>query len=288
MNFIEINSLSKTLGKKLVLNEINLKIEGTFGLLGPNGAGKTTLMRILATILPLETGDINYKAIDWSNQDGVRKLIGYLPQNFSMYQNVKLFEVLDHFSILKGEYNKEIRLKSIENILYEVNLFEQRNMKVKHLSGGMLRRLGIAQALIGEPKILIVDEPTVGLDVEERVRFRQLLRNLSQDRIVLISTHIVEDLESTCNNIAVLDAGHVLYSGNKQNLIDSVRGKVWEIKDSCLNSNSIAEKHIISISGSDEETSIKFFAEIPPNNAKEVTPNLEEAYLYTIRNKENV
>lgn len=210
---IKIANLSKKYGQKQALNNISLDINtGMFGLLGRNGAGKTTLMRILATVLNKTSGNICLCGVSIKNSKEIRKMVGYLPQEFSLYPNMGVYEAMDYLGVLSG-LTKENRAKRIPELLEIVNLADCHKVKVKALSGGMKRRLGIAQAIMHDPKILIVDEPTAGLDPEERVRFRNLLCDIAENRIVILSTHIVEDIEKTCENIAVLDKGNIVYNG---------------------------------------------------------------------------
>lgn len=210
---ISINNLSKSYGKKQALKNVTLHIEtGMFGLLGRNGAGKTTLMRILATILSKGNGDVSICGFDINKSKEIRKLIGYLPQDFSMYPNMTVYDAMDYLGLLSEVGGKERREK-IPALLKKVNLHDCHKVKVKALSGGMKRRLGIAQTLLHDPKIIIVDEPTAGLDPEERVRFRELLCEIADKRIVILSTHIVEDIEKTCEKIAVLKNGEVIFNG---------------------------------------------------------------------------
>lgn len=210
---IIISGLTKSYGKKVALDGISLQIEsGMFGLLGRNGAGKTTLMRILATLLPKTGGEIEICGVPVEKASQIRRMVGYLPQEFSLYPGMSVYEAMDYLGVLSGLTSSQ-RKERIMPLLSRVNLDSAAKVRVKALSGGMKRRLGIAQAILHEPKILIVDEPTAGLDPEERVRFRNLLCDIAEDRIVLLSTHIVEDIEKTCENIAVLNEGKILYSG---------------------------------------------------------------------------
>lgn len=216
---IIIENLSKSFGKKQALQEISLRLEpGMYGLLGKNGAGKTTLMRILATLLNKSSGMVTICGIPIEQAKEVRKLIGYLPQDFSLYPGMTVYEAMDYLGTLSGLFRAE-RVKLIPKLLRKVNLEDCRKLKVKALSGGMKRRLGIAQTLLNNPRILIVDEPTAGLDPEERIRFRNLLCEIAANRIVLLSTHIVEDIEKTCQKIAVLDQGQIIFQGLLQEFI---------------------------------------------------------------------
>ena len=216
---IVINNLSKNFGKVQALDGVSLNIEiGMFGLLGKNGAGKTTLMKILATLLNKSGGDVKVCEYDIKDAKAIRKITGYLPQEFSMYPNMKVSEALEYLGLLSGMKKSELREQS-NKLLKQVNLLKVRRMKVKALSGGMKRRLGIAQAIMHNPRVLIVDEPTAGLDPEERVRFRNLLSEIAEDRVVILSTHIVEDIEKTCKKLAVLDKGKIVYSGELETFV---------------------------------------------------------------------
>jgi ABC-2 type transport system ATP-binding protein len=221
---IEIKNLSKNYGQKQALKNINLTIEkGMFGLLGRNGAGKTTLMRILAAILCKTEGEVTVYGTPIEKAKKIRSITGYLPQEFSFYPNLTVYEALDYLGVLSGMKKSE-RAERIPNLLKMVNLNGKKNTKIKALSGGMKRRLGIAQAILHQPKVLIVDEPTAGLDPEERVRFRKLLCDIAEDRIVILSTHIVEDIEKTCKNIAVLRDGEVIYNGTIDRFVEDEKG----------------------------------------------------------------
>ena len=216
---IIIENLSKNFGNTQALKNISLHIEkGMFGLIGRNGAGKTTLMRIIATLLNKSGGNVTVCGIPTEKPKEIRKLIGYLPQEFSIYPNMRVYEAMDYLGVLSG-LNKSLRTERTNELLNKVNLNGSRKLKVKALSGGMKRRLGIAQALLHDPQVLIVDEPTAGLDPGERIRFRNLLREIAGDRIVLLSTHIVEDIEKSCEKIAVLEKGELFYCGTLKDFV---------------------------------------------------------------------
>ena len=221
---IVIENLSKNFGSVQALDGVSLHLEtGMFGLLGKNGAGKTTLMRIIATLLNKSGGEVKVCEYDISETKNIRKIIGYLPQEFSMYPNMRVDEALQYLGLLSGMKNEGIS-RQVNRLLKQVNLLNVRKMKVKALSGGMKRRLGIAQAIIHNPRVLIVDEPTAGLDPEERVRFRNLLSEIAEDRIVILSTHIVEDIEKTCKKLAVLDKGKIVYCGELTEFVEDTDG----------------------------------------------------------------
>lgn len=226
-NQIVMNHVNKFYGKKQALKDIDLTIEqGMFGLLGRNGAGKTTLMKILATLHGKQSGTVTVCGIPIESAKEVRAIVGYLPQDFAMYPMMTVQEALDYLGALSEVPKKERRAR-IEYLLKKVHLTEERHKKVRSLSGGMMRRLGIAQALLHEPRVLIVDEPTAGLDPEERIRFRNLLCEVAQERIVLLSTHIVGDIEATCENLAILNEGEILWKGTLQEILLRAEGKVW-------------------------------------------------------------
>jgi len=214
------------------LNNVSLTInKGMFGLLGPNGAGKSSLMRTLATLQDADSGSIKLGDIDvLSNKDAVRKVLGYLPQEFGVYPRTSALELLDHLALLKGFDSKSDRKQIVEQLLVTVNLWDHRKKAVKSYSGGMRQRFGIAQCLIGNPKLVIVDEPTAGLDPGERNRFYNILSEIGENIIVILSTHIVQDVRELCTQMAVMDNGKVLFSGNTDQALAEIKGKVWERK----------------------------------------------------------
>jgi ABC-type multidrug transport system ATPase subunit len=214
------------------LNDVSLTIPtGMFGLLGPNGAGKSSLMRTIATLQDADSGSITLGAIDVLNdKEAVRKVLGYLPQEFGVYPRTSAVDLLDNLALLKGFENKSDRKQMIEQLLVKVNLWEQRNKAVSSYSGGMRQRFGIAQCLIGTPQLVIVDEPTAGLDPGERNRFYNILSEIGENTIVILSTHIVQDVRELCTQMAVVDKGSVLFSGNTDDALLEVKGKVWEKK----------------------------------------------------------
>lgn len=283
---ISIQGLSKTYGNgKTALSDINLEIEnGMFGLLGPNGAGKSSLMRILVTIMKASTGRINVNGYDLTkNRKEIRKMLGYLPQDFRFFTKLKTWEFLDYAAALSGIKNKKERLTKVDEWLEKVGLFDSRDRQANNLSGGMKRRLGIAQALIGNPKIIVVDEPTTGLDPEERIRFRNILSELSQqDVIIILSTHIVGDISSVCQDLALLDEGRMQFNGSPEELIKMAKGHVWQVNTSGTEYDILKNKYaVISTIPSDEGWEVQLVGkDIEAKHAIEIEPNLEHAYVY--------
>lgn len=279
---IQIHNLSKNFGKKQALRQVDLTMEeGMFGLLGPNGAGKTTLMKILTTLLRKSEGEVSVCGIPVERSAEIRRITGYLPQDFSMYGNMTAYEALDYLAALSGMHRAE-RRKKLPEMLERVNLLEQKSIRVKAMSGGMKRRLGIAQAIIHDPKVIIVDEPTAGLDPEERVRFRNLLCEIARDRIVLLSTHIVGDIEATCENIAVLDQGQVIFRGTVGGLLQSVEGKVYSAEVSARELDAVKEHYLVTgILNTGTTANVKIIAQEPPiAGAKPCDADVEDAYMF--------
>jgi len=230
---LQIKNLSKQYGNGVVaLNNVSLTIsKGMFGLLGPNGAGKSSLMRTLATLQDADSGTVTLGDIDVLNdKESVRKVLGYLPQEFGVYPRTSAAELLDHLALLKGFDNRAERKEIVNQLLVKTNLYDLRKKSVSSFSGGMKQRFGIAQSLIGNPKLVIVDEPTAGLDPGERNRFYNILSEIGENIILLLSTHIVQDVRELCTQMAIMDNGKVLFSGNTDDAIQLVKGKVWEKK----------------------------------------------------------
>jgi ABC-type multidrug transport system ATPase subunit len=228
---LTITNLNKQYGNGVhALKDVSLTIEkGMFGLLGPNGAGKSSLMRTLATLQEADSGTATLGDIDVLKQkDEVRKVLGYLPQEFGVYPRTSATELLHHLAILKGFENKSERTEMVDYLLQKVNLFEHRKKAVSSYSGGMRQRFGIAQCLIGSPKLVIVDEPTAGLDPGERNRFYNILAEIGEQTIVILSTHIVQDVRELCTNMAIMDKGMLLYSGTTDEALAQIRDKVYE------------------------------------------------------------
>lgn len=282
---IQINHLTKLYGKKRALNDISLTIsQGMFGLLGPNGAGKTTLMKVLTTLTPQTSGSVTICGNSVSERNEIRRIIGYLPQDFSMYGNMSAYEALDYLAVLSGMSKKE-RQKKVPKLLEKVNLDNQRKTKVKAMSGGMKRRLGIAQAIIHDPKVIIVDEPTAGLDPEERVRFRNLLSEIAKDRIVILSTHIVGDIEAVCEKIAVLKQGELIFDGTVYELLQQVENKVYMVEVASAELPILKEKYLVTgILTSGSTSRVKIVSDVVPlPNSKLCKADVEDAYLYLMQ-----
>ena len=269
----------------VALDGIDLSIgTGLFGLLGPNGAGKSTLMRIVCTLLVPTEGRVMVGGYDVvEERRDVRRLFGYLPQEFNAWRLHRVEEVLDTLAALSGLNDKSSRRERVSDVLTSVGLQDVADRKVKKLSGGMVRRLGVAQALIHNPKVLVVDEPTVGLDPEERIHFRQLMTKLGQDRIILLSTHIVADLGSGCSDIALIDRGRVEFRGNPTELIKRAKASVFEMTITHKDEAEIlANLEIVSREDNGYGVTIRAVSGDGnlPAGAKSVdNPNLEEAYL---------
>ena len=260
-----VSDLTKRYRKKIALNHISCEFEsGIYGILGPNGAGKTTLIRC---ILGLEHYSGNISDVN-------RNEIGYLPQKFSLFKQLSVYEALEYMCILKNAEQSEI-----ERILPEVNLLEERNTKVKNLSGGMLRRLGIAHALIGDPSFLIVDEPTVGLDPKERVHFRNLLARIAKNRTVLITSHIVEDIEAIADKILLLKEGKILLSGDIEEVVTGISGKVGECLVSDGDISGFSEYNITDIMRKGNATRLHMVGDELPE-CEPVEPSLQDIYFY--------
>lgn len=256
--------------------------EGVLGLVGPNGAGKSTLMRILATITRPTEGSFAWNGTDVvRSPDTLRAVLGYLPQDFGVYPNLTAVEFLEYLAAAKGLEGSSAR-KRIDELLQLVNLTEVRNRPVGGYSGGMKQRVGIAQALLNDPRLLIVDEPTAGLDPEERIRFRNLLSDLSGDRIVILSTHIVSDVEATATHIALIRQGHLLLSAAPEELLRRVEGKVWEWTAPSDQLSKVKQQYLVSgtIRCSDGVQIRAVTEQSPARDAHRVPPRLEDAYLY--------
>lgn len=283
---IKINDLTVTFKNKVTaINHADLEIpNGVFGLLGENGAGKTTLMRVLTTVLTPTSGTVSMDGILYceGNYPKIQRRIGYLPQEIDLYPGLTVQECLEYMGDLAGVPKEECR-KRIQYYLEKTSLTEHRKKKMKQLSGGMKRRVGLVQALLNEPKFLIVDEPTTGLDPEERIRIRNLLVDFSENRTVLFSTHVVEDLAAVCNQLAVMKKGQFLYAGSMKELVRAAKGHVWicRLRDE-VQARKIEKKyHISSKQLSEDGVQIRLISEKMPNiECVSVEPTLEDAYIY--------
>lgn len=290
---IEINGLNKVYPNgNHALKDVTMAIgNGMFGLLGPNGAGKSSLMRILVTLAKPSSGQILVNGLDLQkNRKEIRTMLGYLPQDFRFFAKLRTYEFLDYIARLSGMNQATKRRDAVEKMLEEVGLYEARNRFANNLSGGMKRRLGIAQALIGDPQIIIVDEPTTGLDPEERIRFRNLLTRISErDVVIILSTHIVGDISSTCTDMALMNKGTLAFKGSPELLINQARNNVWRITASEEEYQKIQDKYpIISSIPSEEGWEVQVVAKnINGYSGEQIEPNLEHAYVNFMENELN-
>jgi ABC-2 type transport system ATP-binding protein len=279
---LEMHNLGKAYKGVQALQDFNLKLTpGILGLLGPNGAGKSTLMRMLATITKPSQGTILWNGQDVvKDPEGLRSVLGYLPQDFGVYPNLSAQEFLEYMAAIKGMSGEEAR-RRISDLLDLVNLREAARRPLGGYSGGMRQRVGIAQALLNNPQLLIVDEPTVGLDPEERVRFRNLLSDLSGERIVILSTHIVSDVESTATDIAILHKGHLKVRAQPEQLLKQMEGSVWEWTISSQDLPALKQQFLVSGTiRRMEGVEVRVVSQAQPSaQAKPVTPTLEDVYL---------
>lgn len=290
MSILTITNLCKTYpnGTK-ALDNVNLEISnGMFGLLGPNGAGKSSLMRTLATLQEADSGSAFIGDIDiLKDPKSVRKILGYLPQEFGVYPKITAYQILDHLSILKGIKNGKERKELVNYLLNKVNLFKERNKSVKGFSGGMKQRVGIAQALIGDPKLIIVDEPTAGLDPGERNRFHNLLAEVGEEVIVILSTHIVDDVKELCTNMAIMNFGKIVYQGTPSNALISLEGKVWRKSIDRSEKESYRENfNVISDKMVAGKPQIHVLNDTNPGDGfVSVDPNLEDVFFTRIHSQ---
>ena len=284
---LSISNLSKTYANGVrALQNVSLDIPaGMFGLLGPNGAGKSTLMRTIATLQEPDSGSIRLGEIDVLTQpDDVRKILGYLPQEFGLYPNLSAERVLDHFAEMKGVANGGERRDLVHALLMQTNLWDARKKAVGGFSGGMKQRLGIAIALAGRPRLVIVDEPTAGLDPNERHRFLNLLSEIGDEVIVILSTHIVEDVRELCRRMAIINQGRVVLQGDPNQVLDEVRGHIWRKR--AAKSELVALRatlDVISVRLVAGERVIHVYSESTPGDGfVAVEPNLEDVYLHRV------
>ncbi len=280
---LQIQHLTKQYNKqKYGLNEFSLTVgNGILGLLGPNGAGKSTLMKIIATISQPTAGSIALDGEDIVKHPGtIRKILGYLPQDFGVYPNLNAYEFLEYIAAMKGVGGKNLRPR-IDQLLEGVNLTESAKRPIGSYSGGMKQRIGIAQVLLNDPKILIFDEPTVGLDPEERVRFRNLISDLANDCIVILSSHIVSDIETIADEVAIMKNGRLVTKGFQPDVTEAVNDKVFELELDAGALNSFKEKQlVVNTIRKKDKVLVRYIADNNIHNAVKVKASLEDAYLY--------
>lgn len=289
MNTLSINNLSLTYKNGFqAIKDISLEIKnGMFGLLGPNGAGKSSLMKTIVGLQKPTSGTLLFNGVDIAgNPDYIKKHLGFLPQDFGVYPKVSAYDLLEHIAVLKGVTDKTQRKNQILNLLEKVNLADFSKKEVHTFSGGMKQRFGVAQALLGDPKIIIVDEPTAGLDPEERNRFNSLLNDISQEVIVILSTHLVEDVRNLCSEMAVMNRGQILRKGNPGKLIAELDNRIWSkpIDKNELESYG-SSYEIISRQLLERTLHITIFSEEQPKDFIPVTPLLEHVYFHTLTQK---
>lgn len=299
---LEIRNLSKTYSNGVhALKDVSLTIpQGMFGLLGPNGAGKSSLMRTIATLQEADSGSISLTGVNGSPQtgsdlnvltqkDAVRRVLGYLPQEFGVYPRVTAESMLDHIATLKGIANGRERKEIVQGLLQKVNLYHVRNKNLGTFSGGMKQRFGIAQALIGSPRLIIVDEPTAGLDPAERNRFHNLLSEIGENTIVILSTHIVEDVTNLCSDMAIICLGEVVAQGNPNDLVSGLHGKVFAKSIDKTDLPTYRATHrVISTQLKMGKTQIHVLADSEPAGFQAVQPDLEDVYFAKITEKMDV
>ncbi|MGE5733348.1 MAG: ABC transporter ATP-binding protein [Gemmatimonas sp.] len=285
---LRIEQLSKTYGNGTrALNDVSLTIpQGMFGLLGPNGAGKSTLMRILATLQEADSGSARLGEIDvLRDKDAVRRTLGYLPQEFGLYPKVTAEDLLDHFAVLKGITDRAERRRIVDALFEQTNLQSARRQQLGAYSGGMRQRFGIAVALLGNPGLIIVDEPTAGLDPAERVRFLNLLAELGENAVVILSTHIVDDVSDLCSRMAIIDRGEIRLEGEPSSAIIDLRGKIWQ---RAVDRAQLAQFQrtfpVISTKLAGGKTVVRVFADVPPSaDFEAATATLEDVYFAALR-----
>jgi ABC-2 type transport system ATP-binding protein len=288
---IEIQGLNKVYPNgNHALKDINLEFgTGMFGLLGPNGAGKSSLMRILVTLMKPSSGIVLVDGLDiQTHRKELRSMLGYLPQDFRFFTSLKTWEFLDYSGSLAGLKNRKERIAEVDRLLDQVGLLEVRDRQANRLSGGMKRRLGIAQALIGNPRIIIVDEPTTGLDPDERIRFRNILSQLTQNDVtIILSTHIVGDISSTCQGMALLNKGELVFSGSPENLVKNAEGHVFKLNLTPYEYDMVKERYnVISTIPVEAGWEVQIVSDNTPEYpSTEIIPNIEHAYVYYMEHK---
>lgn len=288
---LQVEHLCKFYRKKEALRDVNFTLEqGVYGLLGENGAGKSTLMRILTTVDFPSSGSVLYQGRNITKMDeDYRDLIGYMPQDYSVYPGFTATDFLDYMGTLKGIPKDKLKIK-IPEVLEFVNLSDVANKKVRTFSGGMKRRIGIAQAILNDPKILILDEPTAGLDPKERIRFSNIISNMAKEKIILFSTHIVSDIEAIANRIIIVNKGEIMETGNIDTLVEGIAGKVWEAVVTQDRMNDVnKERAVIHIKQAGKEVQIRFVGEaLPDIQCSLVVPTLEDYYIYVSGKRKGV
>ncbi len=290
---LSIRNINKTYENGVrALSDVNLEIpQGMFGLLGPNGAGKSSLMRTISTLQDADSGTIEFDGVNvLKNPETLRKNLGYLPQDFGVYPRVSAEFMLDHMAILKGIKQKNQRRELVGHLLQQTNLYEVRKKNISTFSGGMKQRWGIAQALIGNPKLIVVDEPTAGLDPTERIRFHNLLCEIGENVVVILSTHIVDDVADLCPNMAILNKGSVTAKGNPIDLIDGVKGKIWERTfDRKEVEGAKANWNVISTQLQMGKTIVRVFSEdCPDSSFSPAKAGLEDVYFSRLSEQSEV
>jgi len=294
---LTITDLTKTYSNGVkALKGVSLTIsQGMFGLLGPNGAGKSSLMRTIATLQEADSGQVQLTGLPegdldvLTQKDAVRRVLGYLPQEFGVYPRVTAETMLDHIATLKGIANSRERKAIVEGLLQKVNLYEVRKKKLGTFSGGMKQRFGIAQALIGSPRLIIVDEPTAGLDPAERNRFHNLLSEIGENTIVILSTHIVEDVTNLCSDMAIICLGEVVAAGNPNDLVADLKGKIWQTFVEKSEIDAYRQKYqVISTQLKGGKTRLHAYSDLPIAGFSTVEPDLEDVYFAKITEKMDV
>ncbi|MCF6194642.1 MAG: ABC transporter ATP-binding protein [Kangiellaceae bacterium] len=283
---LTINNLSKTYDNGVkAMDDVTIEIpKGMFGLLGPNGAGKSTLMRTIATLQDADEGSVVFDGIDvLQDPQALRQRLGYLPQDFNVYPRISAYDLLDHLAILKGLENATERKEAVEGLLAQTNLYQHRKNAVSGYSGGMRQRFGIAQALLGDPDLLIVDEPTAGLDPEERNRFHNLLVGLGEDKVIILSTHSGDDVSELCPRMAVIASGKIVLEGNPISLTDKLNGQIWKKSVSQAEVEQIEKDlNVISKRLFAGQTIVHVIAENAPQGFEQAPANLEDVYFSTL------
>jgi len=289
MNTLSINHLSLTYKNGFqAVKDLSLEIQnGMFGLLGPNGAGKSSLMKTIVGLQKPTSGSVIFNGNDVAKDpDYIKKNLGFLPQDFGVYPKVSAYDLLEHIAVLKGIIDRSERKNQILNLLEKVNLSDFRKKEVHTFSGGMKQRFGVVQALLGNPKIIIVDEPTAGLDPEERNRFNSLLDDISQDVIVILSTHLVEDVRNLCSEMAIMNHGQILKQGKPSELISGLENRIWSKPISKNELENYQSSHeVISRQLIERELHITVFSQEQPKDFYPVTPLLEHVYFHSLTQK---